>query len=76
MGANLEHGRPMQQVNKNQVLITLTREGQVMVQGDLANKIFCMGMLEMAKTAVLNFDPGAVFPASGNLLVPKTNGAG
>ena len=31
--------------------------GRVLVHGPLANKVLCLGLLEIAKQSVLNWDP-------------------
>ena len=40
--------------------ITVTRNGEISVEGPLENKLLCMGILEMAKDAVKNYDPGKI----------------
>ena len=37
--------------------ITVTRDGQIGVEGPLENKLLCMGILEMAKDAIKAYDP-------------------
>lgn len=38
-----------------QLVITLTNDGQVQVQGPIANKMLCYGMLESARDAIRDF---------------------
>jgi len=40
-----------------QLLITVAPDGQVHVQGPLQQKIACLGVLDMARKAVHDFDP-------------------
>lgn len=47
-----------------QLVIVLDPEtGQLQVSGPLQNKLVCLGMLEMAKVQVMNYEHKAVVPA-------------
>jgi len=48
--------------------VVLTEKGQVLVTGPLENKIFMLGLLEMAKDAVLKFTP--VPAGAPRILIP------
>jgi hypothetical protein len=60
-----------------QLVITLSPDGNVNVQGPIENKLLCYGLLEAAKDAIRNFDParkpGLLLPRMG-VEVPKANG--
>lgn len=50
------------------ITVVLTEKGQVLVTGPLENKIFMLGLLEMAKDAVLKFTP--VPAGAPRILIP------
>ena len=50
---------------KAELRITLSNEGEVRVHGPIQDKIFCLGLLEIAKDAVRNYkgeQPNIVVP--------------
>ena len=47
-------------VTKAILTISLSDVGQVEVNGPIQDKIFCLGLLELAKVAVLEYNPSAV----------------
>lgn len=42
---------------KAQIIITLTEQGKVDVNGPLQDKVFCYGLLEIARQVVQNYQP-------------------
>ncbi len=42
------------------IVIAMQANGQLNVSGPITNKILCIGMLEMAKQVVLDFQPEPV----------------
>lgn len=46
--------------------IVMSRDGQLKIHGPIHDKILCLGMLEMAKNMVNQFDP----KKNGNVIVP------
>lgn len=40
-----------------EMLITLKSDGVVSVSGPLENKIFCLGLMELAKDAIYKYKP-------------------
>lgn len=53
---------------KMELIIRLTDDGQVTVDGPVQDKIFCFGLLEVAKIAINNFKPGAIAVPKGSML--------
>lgn len=56
-----------------QIVIMLDSNGKIHTTGPIQNKILCLGMLEMAKDAILKYDPSQqpmILPVSTNG-VPK-----
>lgn len=48
--------------------VILTDEGQVSVEGPLENKLICIGLLELAKEAVKNYNSSQIIrPVSNEL---------
>lgn len=45
-----------------QLTITARADGQVVVNGPLQDKIFCLGLLKMAEHVIVNFDPAKQTP--------------
>lgn len=58
----------------DQIVITVTfstRDGSVNVNGPVADKVFCYGVLEMAKDAVRRYNPNRIVqPAAPALQLP------
>lgn len=57
------------------LVIEVNAQGQVQVHGPLDQKVVCLGVLELAKVAVLNFkaEEHRIIPA-GIMPVPVRNG--
>jgi hypothetical protein len=49
-----------------QLLITMDKTGQVIVNGPVDQKMLCLGLLEMAKIAVTNFVPSPIIKPNGS----------
>jgi len=47
--------------------ITLTKEG-IQVGGPIHDKVLCLGLLELAKPAILNYNPNAIQVAPASVL--------
>lgn len=47
-----------------QIVITLDARGNIGLNGPLHDKILCLGMLELARKAVLDYQPAAINPLS------------
>lgn len=47
--------------------ITMTPQG-IQVGGPINDKILCLGLLELAKPAILNYQPSAIQVVPGNAL--------
>lgn len=48
-----------------QLVITMNVNGQVAVNGPVQDRILCLGMLELAKLAVLNYQPAPKIVPAG-----------
>lgn len=51
--------------------LIVTDEGEVRVHGPVADKVICLGVLEMAKAAVLAFKPSPILHPDGSMLPAK-----
>lgn len=60
---------------KMQMVITLMDNGSVQVQGPLANKMLCYGILEMARDAIKDYKPPIITPVVGMNDKDLKNGA-
>jgi len=49
------------------IIIDLMRDGRVNVNGPVADKILCFGVLELAKKAIMDFKPALIQPVTGKL---------
>lgn len=52
---------------KHQITITVDDKGKLNISGPLQDKILMLGLLELAKDAVLNFKPEIQIPKSSVL---------
>ena len=46
-------------MNDQTITITL-KDGQIGVNGPIENKLFCLGLLELAKDLIIKYDPAAI----------------
>lgn len=51
-----------------EMIITLKADGLINVSGPLENKIFCLGLLEMAKDAIYKYRPSGITAVPADLL--------
>jgi hypothetical protein len=54
---------------KAQLIITLTDQGQIEVNGPLSDKILCYGMLKFAENVIQSYEPPKI--AIPNFIPPK-----
>lgn len=48
--------------------ITLYPDGRINVNGPLEDKIFCLGLMDLAKDAIYKFEPSKIVKVPPNLL--------
>lgn len=64
----------MKDVAGNVVTLTIRfnpQSGETQIHGPLGDKVFCLGVLELAKQAVLSFKPGGMIESP--IFVPPKN---